>query len=92
MIILGKKISMEYKLVFCNIKKQSLRLTTNVKLLGTDYAFIGHMTEVEFDLLLEAMFHKFCMNDVDFEVEDAKLMLDRIRNFCNEIKNEFDNL
>ena len=92
MIILNKKISMEYKMVFCNIKKQSLKITTNTKWLGTDFVFIGHLTSVEFDLLLEAMFVKFCMNDVDFEKEDAELMLIRIRTFCDDIKDEFDKI
>lgn len=79
-------------MVFCNIKKQSLKITTSTKWLGTDFVFIGHLTSVEFDLLLEAMFTKFCMNDVDFEKEDAELMVIRIRTFCDDIKDEFNRI
>lgn len=83
---------MEYKMVFCNIKKQAIKLSTNTKWLGTDWTFIGHLTDVEYDLLLEAMFKKYCMHDVDFEKEDCKLMVQRIRKFCDDIKDEFNRI
>lgn len=89
MNILNKKISMEYKMVFCNIKKQAVKLSSNTKLLGTDWVFVGHLTGVEYDLLLEALFKKYCMHDVEFEKEDCKLMVQRIRKFCDDIKEEF---
>ena len=89
MNILNKKISMEYKMVFCNIKKQAIKLSSNTKLLGSDWMFVGHLSSIEYDLLLEAMFKKYCMHDLDFEIEDCKLMVHRIRKFCDDIKDEF---
>mgnify|MGYP003124910736 FL=1 len=89
MNILNKKISMEYKMVFCNIKKQAIKLSSNTKLLGSDWIFAGHLSSIEYDLLLEAMFKKYCMHDLDFEIEDCKLMVQRIRKFCDDIKDEF---
>ena len=92
MSILNKKISMEYKMVFCNIKKQSVRLITSTTILDDDFVFVGHLSSVEYDLLIEALFKKYCIHDLDFELEDCKLMVYRIRKFCDDIKDEFQQI
>ena len=89
MNILNKKISMEYKMYSAILKNKqsSYHLIQNyLALIGM---FVGHLSSIEYDLLLEAMFKKYCMHDLDFEIEDCKLMVHRIRKFCDDIKDEF---
>tara|TARA_Y100000592_G_C5413850_1_gene289551 strand:- start:373 stop:627 length:255 start_codon:yes stop_codon:yes gene_type:complete len=79
------------KMVYWSESKQRIRFTEIHKFEDYEnYEYIGSLTRVEFDLLIEALFIKF--EDEEICLEDVQLMYDRLRRFCNEIKNITNNL
>lgn len=83
--------SMNYKMVFWSTSKQRIKFTTNQEFENSkEYDYIGLLTNVEFDLFVEALFIKF--EDAIIDYEDVELMYNRLRTFCNEIKNITENL
>ncbi len=80
-----------YKMVYWSESKQRIRFTVVYNFEDYEnYTYIGSLTKVEFDLLIEALFLKF--QDEEISNEDVQLMYDRLRKFCNEIKNITENL
>ena len=79
------------KMVYWSESKQRIRFTEIHNFEDSEnYEYIGSLTRVEFDLLIEALFMKF--EDEEICLEDVQLMYDRLRRFCNEIKNITNNL
>jgi hypothetical protein len=79
------------KMVYWSESKQRIRFTEIHNFEDSEnYEYIGSLTRVEFDLLIEALFIKF--EDEEICLEDVQLMYDRLRRFCNEIKNITTNL
>tara|TARA_R110002050_G_scaffold269762_1_gene412193 strand:- start:1014 stop:1268 length:255 start_codon:yes stop_codon:yes gene_type:complete len=80
-----------YKMVYWSESKQRIRYTANHTFEDFEnYEYIGTLTKVEFDLLIEALFLKFQDEEISFE--DVQIMYDRLRKFCNELKNITENL
>jgi hypothetical protein len=80
-----------YKMVYWSESKQRIRYTEIHNFEDFEnYDYIGSLTKVEFDLLIEALFMKFRDEEICFE--DVQIMYDRLRKFCNEIKNITENL
>ena len=79
------------KMVYWSESKQRIRFTEIHNFEDFEnYEYVGSLTRVEFDLLIEALFMKF--EDGEICLEDVQLMYDRLRRFCNEIKNITNNL
>ena len=84
-------MTQSYKMVYWSESKQRIRYTVNHNFDDFEnYDYIGSLTKVEFDLLIEALFLKFQDEEISFE--DVQLMYDRLRKFCNELKNITENL
>lgn len=83
--------SMVYKMVFWNTKKQRIKFTLSHEFDNSaDFDYVGLLTNVEFDLFVEALFIKFEDEAVSFE--DVELMYSRLRSFCNDIKDITENI
>lgn len=81
----------QFKMVYWSESKQRIRYTEIHNFEDYEnYEYVGSLTRVEFDLLIEALFMKFQDEEICFE--DVQLMYDRLRRFCNELKNITDNL
>ena len=79
------------KMVYWSESKQRIRFTGIHNFQDYEsYEYVGSLTRVEFDLLIEALFIKYQDEEICFE--DVQLMYDRLRRFCNEIKNITENL
>ena len=82
---------MVYKMVFWNTTKQRIKFTLSHEFENSkEFEYVGLLTNVEFDLFVEALFIKF--EDEHISFEDVELMYNRLRAFCNEIKNISDNI
>ena len=80
-----------YKMVYWSESKQRIRYTVIHNFEDFEnYSYIGSLTKVEFDLLIEALFLKF--EDEEISNEDVQIMYNRLRKFCNELKNITENL
>lgn len=81
----------EYKMVYWSESKQRIRYTRVHDFEDYEsYEYVGALTKVEFDLLIEALFLKFQDEEICFE--DVQLMYDRLRKFCNDLKEITDNI
>lgn len=75
-----------YKHVYWNDETQRIRFTTNCTFEGYhEYQFIGAMTRVEFDLLLEILVILY--EDDKISLDDFERVFGDIRTFCDKIKN-----
>jgi len=73
-----------YKVYF-DSNNQKVRWTqTSTDNLHYDYQYVGAMTRVEFDLLVEVLWEIF--EDKDIPFEDFKKYFNDIRVFCDKIK------
>ncbi len=73
-----------YKVYF-DSNNQKVRWTqTSTDNLHYDYQYVGAMTRVEFDLLVEVLWEIF--EDKDITFEDFKKYFNDIRVFCDKIK------
>jgi len=74
-----------YKYVYWNDETQRIRFTGNSTFEGfNEYEFIGHMTRVEFDLLLEILVALY--DDDRISLEHFERVFGDIRTFCDKVK------
>jgi len=74
-----------YKHVYWNDETQRIRYTTNCTFPNyMEYEFVGAMTRVEFDLLLEILVIKF--GDDKITLEQFERVFGDLRTFCDKIK------
>ena len=79
-----------YKHVYWNDQSQRIRWTSNATFEGyINYEFIGAMTRVEFDLLLEILVELF--GDEQITLEEFEMVFGDIRAFCDKIKRVVEN-
>lgn len=82
---------MYYKGVYWNAEKQRIRYTEKHKFEDyKNYQYIGSLTRVEFDLLIEVLFVKFEDSHISFG--EVQSIYDELRYFCNRVKDITDNL
>jgi len=79
-----------YKHVYWNKDSQRIRWTTNCTFEGyISYDFVGAMTRVEFDLLLEILVIKY--GDEIITLEMFERVFGDIRTFCDQVKGIVEN-
>ena len=80
---------MKYNDVYFDDTNQKIRWTQSApeNLLVT-YEYIGKTTRVEFDLLIELLWHKY--EDSDIDLKDLKKIFNDLRVFCDSIKNNYN--
>tara|TARA_R110000803_G_scaffold513_1_gene1752 strand:- start:311 stop:556 length:246 start_codon:yes stop_codon:yes gene_type:complete len=80
---------MKYSDVYFDDTNQKIRWTQSApeNLLVT-YEYIGKTTRVEFDLLIELLWHKY--EDSDIDLKDLKKIFNDLRVFCDSIKNNYN--
>lgn len=75
----------KYKPVFYNETSQKVwRTNTTIGDIPIEFDYVGTMTEVEFELLLEVLFEIFSTNDI--MLDDFERVFGDIRTFCDIIK------
>tara|TARA_R100001163_G_C4994520_1_gene145900 strand:- start:137 stop:388 length:252 start_codon:yes stop_codon:yes gene_type:complete len=80
-----------YKMIYWSETKQRIRFTVKHNFEDYEnYDYVGALTKVEFDLLIEALFVKY--EDELISFEEVQLMYDKLRNFCNNLKDITENL
>ena len=80
-----------YKMIYWSETKQRIRFTSKHNFEDYEnYEYVGALTKVEFDLLIEALFVKY--EDELISFEEVQLMYDKLRNFCNNLKDITENL
>ena len=80
-----------YKMIYWSEAKQRIRFTVKHNFEDYEnYDYVGALTKVEFDLLIEALFVKY--EDELISFEEVQLMYDKLRNFCNNLKDITENL
>lgn len=76
---------MKYKNVFFDQNNQKVRWTQNTSIdLPVNYSYVGTMSRVEFDLLIEVLWEIF--DDSDITLQEFKKHYKDIREFCDNIK------
>jgi len=75
----------KYKPVFYNEDSQKVwRTNTSIGDIPIEYDYVGSMTEVEFDLLLEVLYEIYHTKDIT--LENFERVFGDIRTFCDIIK------
>lgn len=75
----------KYNYVYFDSDNQKVRWTQNVtEQIDINYEYIGKMTRVEFDLLVEVLWEVF--EDQDIELKDFAKYYKDIRIFCDKLK------
>jgi transposase-like protein len=76
---------MKYKIIYFNPDLQKVRYTESKTIdESVNYNYIGESTRVEFDLLIELLWHKY--EDSEISLEDFKKIFEELRKFCDSIK------
>jgi len=76
---------MVYKKVYFDEENQRVRFTqTAPENLNVTYEYVGKMTRVEFDLLIEVLWELYEDNSIEFK--DFSRRFGDIRTFCDHIK------
>lgn len=76
---------MKYKIIYFNPELQKVRYTQSKTIEeSVNYNYIGESTRVEFDLLIELLWHKY--EDSEISLEDFKKIFEELRKFCDSIK------
>ena len=81
---------MKYRKVFYSEKlnkvrsRQNLWTSDSTMDLSDGYEYIGSMTQVELDLLIEALFEKYGIKDITHE--QFETMFGDVRTFCDILK------
>ena len=76
---------MKYKIIYFNPDLQKVRYTQSKTIEeSVNYNYIGESTRVEFDLLIELLWHKY--EDSEISLEDFKKIFEELRKFCDSIK------
>lgn len=76
---------MKYKNVFFDPNNQKVRWTQHTTDdLPVTYDYVGSMTRVEFDVLIEVLW--FLFDDSDIPLQEFKKYYKEIREFCDNIK------
>ena len=82
---------MMYKGVYWNATRQRIRYTDKNKFEDyINYEYVGSLTKVEFDLLIEVLFIKYEDSFISFH--EVQNIYDELRFFCNRVKDITDNL
>jgi hypothetical protein len=78
-----------YNDVYFDDTNQKIRWTqSGPKGIAVTYNYIGSTTRVEFDLLIELLWHKY--EDSDIDLKDLKKIFGELRVFCDSIKNNYN--
>ena len=76
---------MKYKIIYFNPDLQKVRYTQSKTIdESVNYNYIGESTRVEFDLLIELLWHKY--EDSEISLEDFKKIFEELRKFCDSLK------
>jgi len=76
---------MKYKIIYFNPELQKVRYTQSKTIdESVNYNYIGESTRVEFDLLIELLWHKY--EDSEISLEDFKKIFEELRKFCDSVK------
>lgn len=76
---------MKYKIIYFNPDLQKVRYTQSKTINeSVNYNYIGESTRVEFDLLIELLWHKY--EDSEISLEDFKKIFEELRKFCDSVK------
>lgn len=76
---------MKYKIIYFNPELQKVRYTQSKTIKeSVNYNYIGESTRVEFDLLIELLWHKY--EDSEISLEDFKKIFEELRKFCDSVK------
>ncbi len=76
---------MKNKNVFFDQDNQKVRWTQNTTIdIPIQYDYIGSMSRVEFDLLVEVLWEVY--DDSDISLQDFRKYFAEIRQFCDHIK------
>jgi len=76
---------MKYKIIYFNPDLQKVRYTQSKTIEeSVNYNYIGESTRVEFDLLIELLWHKY--EDSEISLEDFKKIFEELRKFCDSVK------
>jgi len=80
---------MKYKIIYFNPDLQKVRYTQSKTIEeSVNYNYIGESTRVEFDLLIELLWHKY--EDSEISLEDFKKIFEELRKFCDSVKYQLD--
>lgn len=78
-------------MVYWSETKQRIRFTAIHNFEDyNSYDYVGSLTKVEFDLLIEALFVKY--EDEVISCEEVQLMYEKLRTFCNNLKDITENI
>ncbi len=76
---------MKHKIIYFNPDLQKVRYTQSKTIEeSVNYNYIGESTRVEFDLLIELLWHKY--EDSEISLEDFKKIFEELRKFCDSVK------
>lgn len=76
---------MKYKIIYFNPDLQKVRYTQSKTIEeSVNYNYIGESTRVEFDLLIELLWHKY--EDSEISLKDFKKIFEELRKFCDSVK------
>ena len=76
---------MKYKIIYFNPDLQKVRYTQSKTIEeSVNYNYIGESTRVEFDLLIELLWHKY--EDSEISLQDFKKIFEELRKFCDSVK------
>ena len=76
---------MEIKTIYFNPIQQKVRyISDTTSREDLSYHYIGKSTRVEFDLLVELLWHKY--QDLDIPLNEFKKIFEELKNFCDSVK------
>jgi len=77
---------MNYRKVYFDETNQKVRWTSNNSAdLAVTYEYVGSMTKIEFDLLIEILWELYQDGTISFD--DFQRIFGDLREFCDRIKN-----
>ena len=77
---------MNYRKVYFDETNQKVRWTSNnTGKLAVTYEYVGSMTKIEFDLLIEVLWELYQDGTISFD--DFQRIFGDLREFCDRIKN-----
>lgn len=80
---------MKYRYIYFDNDNQKIRWTqSGPENLAPSYNYIGESSRVEFDLLIELLWHKY--EDENININDLKKIYVELRTFCDNIKESFN--
>ena len=79
---------MKIRNVYFDNTNQKIRWTqSELKDIAVTYEYIGKSTRLEFDLLIELLWHKY--EDSNIDIIELKKIFNELRSFCDSVKQNY---